>query len=166
LQVRTGYGGDIVKEFAGPTSATGGDPAMVGDIDGLGTEDVALIADGIQIFKAADGLGPPSLEGFGTIAVDELVEVVITKGLPSGFALLLLGNSGAQVPMLGGVLQPAPEAAIPLLLLPDGSSSVKGRWPAGLPAYFTIWMQAWIMDPAGPEGWTCTNGLIGTQVSG
>jgi hypothetical protein len=40
---------------------------------------------------------------------------------------------------------------------------VKGRWPTGLPQFTTIWAQAWIQDIHGPQGWTCTNGLVATQ---
>jgi FG-GAP repeat len=156
--------------------------AMAGaveDLNGDGTIELAVGAPGSDAFTGATWilflhasewvnlghalpgtLGPPKLQGIGALVPDTEVLLTITQGKPLGDALLVLGTADISLPFFGGVLVPAPDIVVgPTHLDANGFATIHGRWPSGAPSGYTLWFQAWIPDPAGPEGFAATNAL-------
>src|SRR5262249_24546391 len=113
---------------------------------------------------ALDHVGLPSLAGIGEVSGGEPLALQVAGGNPGATAMLIVGAVGLQAPLLGGVLQPQRDLVLSLPILADGSAQLDGRWPLGQPQYTSLWLQVWIPDAAGPQGWLCTNGLVATQL--
>jgi FG-GAP-like repeat len=108
----------------------------------------------------AGAAGVPSLTGSGALLAGSPVQLVLAGGAPSATAALILGLHAASAPFKGGVLVPSLDVLLPgLVLSPAGGLSLGGAWPAGIAAGTTIWWQAWIADPAGPQGFAASNAL-------
>ena len=88
----------------------------------------------------------------------------IIGGLPFAAGELFVGSSQASQPFRGGTLLVGDiDQAIPLVL--DGSGSVTysltlPNEPAAIGSEF--FLQWWGLDPAGPSGYSSTNGLTYT----
>ena len=145
--VAGGFGGVLdVGDFFGQAVVA------VGDIDGDGVVDLAVGAplddDGAYnagairlLFLAAESEAP----GFGNLG----------HGLPGTLHVL---------PMLtgGGLLVPDPVTGVvlgPLVTGPAGDLSFSGRWPQGIPAGSSLYLQAWIADPEAIDGFAASNGV-------
>jgi hypothetical protein len=75
----------------------------------------------------------------------------------------VLGGVALLLPFQGGVLVPELDVLVgPLATDPAGALALVGRWPAGVPSGFLVYMQAWVPDAAGPLGLTASNGLSAT----
>ncbi|MGQ0552414.1 MAG: FG-GAP-like repeat-containing protein [Planctomycetota bacterium] len=106
--------------------------------------------------------GTPSLWVEGECFAGEQLSLSLGGSLSGETAALVIGLTSATAPFKGGLLVPAPTLVLPLVLDGLGSTALATTWPAGLPAGFTIWLQAWISDPAGPAGFAATNAIRGT----
>lgn len=60
------------------------------------------------------------------------------------------------------MLVPFPNLLVALPTGPSGSFALSATWPAGVPAGLSIFLQAWVPDPAGVFGFAATNALQGT----
>ena len=87
--------------------------------------------------------------------------LTLSNALPSSTTTLIVGIATLNAPFKGGVMVPAP-----LLFLfglptgPLGELPLNTTWPA-LPLGFSIYLQHWIVDAAGPAGFSASNGLQG-----
>ena len=63
-----------------------------------------------------------------------------------------MGRSGVLVPNADVLVPGLPTDANGELFLPF-------IWPAGVPSGFHLYFQDWIVDPAGPKGFSASNGL-------
>lgn len=105
-------------------------------------------------------IGPPRLEGHGTLQPDTKVWLNANRALDHAPAGLFVGLAADELPFHGGTLVPAPDfVAWPLLTDEFGQLAIAGRWPAGLPSGLPVWFQVWVVDAAGPEGFAATNAL-------
>ncbi len=133
---------------------------------GRGTLDNTLPARSgfADLRNGLDGTqGVPLLAGVGNLAGGSTVDLELTDGLPSGAASLVLGFSSVNAPFKLGVFVPSPDVILPNLpLAPDGSLAFGFTWPTGIPAGFQTFWQYWLMDPAGPVGWSASNAIVGT----
>jgi len=104
--------------------------------------------------------GVPQLAGTGTLLAGDALTLALSDARPLASAVLILGLSAANLPFKGGTLVPAPQVLIAGLPT-DGAGALvlPGTWPAGLPSGFTLWLQMWIADAAGPHGFSASNGL-------
>ena len=104
--------------------------------------------------------GMPSLDGEGLLHAGTPMGLQLTGAAPFAPTTLLLGFSELGAAFKGGVLVPQPELIVAGLLT-DGAGALHlgATWPAGLPAGSSVFLQAWIADPAGPAGLSATNGL-------
>jgi hypothetical protein len=108
----------------------------------------------------AGASGVPLLEGDGPLVADKPVGLVLTDGLSSSVAALVLGLSQVNVPIKGGVLVPAPDIVyFGLPLDVSGGLALFGTWPNTIPPGTESFYQYWITDPAGPKGFSASNGL-------
>jgi hypothetical protein len=80
--------------------------------------------------------------------------------LPNQPALVMVGTVAAMVPVKGGTLVPFPLFGI-LATTTDGVGGITMpyTWPGNVPSNTTLYAQTWVLDPAGPEGWSATNAL-------
>ena len=124
--------------------------------DGLGVggqgEDHATPASAREL--GSEGTG---LESEG----DEAIELRITEVPPAAPVILVAGTSQVSIPLLGGILIPAPEQIFtPQLADATGSLTMGFDWPAGVaPGVPTYW-QGWVVDASGAQGFTSTNAAL------
>ena len=102
--------------------------------------------------------GIPLLRGSGTLLAGSPFQLSI-EGPSNHIAVLAVGLSRVDLPLFGGLLVPSPDT-LPLLLGSAlGTSSFAMSWPLGVPVGVDVFAQAWLLDAAGPQGWTASNAL-------
>jgi hypothetical protein len=103
--------------------------------------------------------GVPVLRGDGPLTGGSPLTVTLTGARPARPGVLFVGFAALNAPLLGGVLVPRPD--VPLFWTTDGAGAASFRvtWPAGVPAGFSIWYQAWTADPGAPQGVSASNAL-------
>jgi hypothetical protein len=106
--------------------------------------------------------GIPALTAEGTLQGGSPLTLVLHGALENVVAQLVVGLSNVSLPFKGGVLVPAPDAIVGLLLGSSGSFELAATWPAGLPSGFSFYLQAWFPDPSAPAGFAASNALQGT----
>jgi Tol biopolymer transport system component len=111
----------------------------------------------------AGSAGEPRLVVNGATTAQSGLMLAVTRGLPGAVATLVIGFAEAGVPFKGGVLVPLPAVLAPLPLNGHGLFVLNTHWPAGIPAGIEFVLQAWIPDPAGPHGFSATNGVANTS---
>ena len=105
--------------------------------------------------------GKPLMVPTGTLAPASPWTLSLTDAAPSTTAFLITGLSTVYLPIKGGVLVPANHVLIPLPTNASGELSFGGVLGAP-PSGATFYMQYWIIDAAGPFGFSASNGLSGT----
>ncbi|HZN38138.1 MAG TPA: hypothetical protein VFD82_05000 [Planctomycetota bacterium] len=100
----------------------------------------------------------PRLSGNGRLMTGSRTRWQLSSAQENSLAVLALGFSTLNVPLFGGTLVPSPDALLLLLTDGIGTASYTLPWPGSLPG-FQMWTQAWILDPAGPQGMTASNGV-------
>ena len=75
---------------------------------------------------------------------------------------LVIGLSAIFAPFAGGVMVPAPNFILAFQANSQGSLSLVGPWPDGVPPDTDIYFQYWIEDSAGPQGFAASNALRAT----
>jgi hypothetical protein len=133
----------------------------------LDVSEFSFVADAWQ--NLGHGLagvkGVPPLVGLGTLVAGTPYTLSLVDAAPLASAWLVLGVAELGAPFKGGVLVPDPAPPAALLLFstgPTGRIILTGSWPAGLPAGFTFVMQYWVVDAAGPAGFSASNALSAT----
>ena len=112
-----------------------------------------------KLTNAAEFFGAPRLTGTGALVQGTTTSFTLANGNPGAQALLILGLSSAYVPFGGGILVPSPDILLPFTVDPFGGQTFVANWPAGLPHGSNLYLHAWIVDPAGPAGWSASNAL-------
>lgn len=107
----------------------------------------------------AGATGNPVLTGDGTLKGGELVTLTLSNALPASSSALIVGFAQINAPFKGGTL--VPSATIIIFGLPTGVGTqvLSAPWPNGVPSRFSFYFQHWITDPAGPSGFSASNGL-------
>lgn len=151
----------IVVGASGEDSAIPGDP----------TDGSASRAGAAYVFEPpfpfedlalglAGAHGVPRLFGEGTLEGGSTVALTLDTALENSVAAWFLGATRVDAALLGGVLVPSPDVFV--FGFPTGAIggfTVLASVPAGIPTGTSIYMQMWIADPAGPQGYSATNGL-------
>jgi hypothetical protein len=108
--------------------------------------------------------GTPVIVGVGDLAPSSNVKVILADAAKNSTAFIVVGAAELNLPFKGGVLGPDPNPPgffVGLQTDNDGFTLVDTTWPAGFPPGVPIWMQWWIQDPTGPNGFTATETLKG-----
>ncbi|HEX5011519.1 MAG TPA: FG-GAP-like repeat-containing protein [Planctomycetota bacterium] len=131
--------------------------------DGSGR--VAVFSFAPQWTSVAAGIagvaGLPQLAGDGTLIPGELLTVTLGAAAPHAIGRLVLGTQKLLLPFKGGVLVPAASAWVPFVTDAAGGATFAGPWPGDLPAGSSVFLQAWVVDHAAPQGVAGSNGLEG-----
>jgi hypothetical protein len=102
----------------------------------------------------------PRLTGTGPMCGNTTVTLSLEDALPNTTALLVLGITTLYVPFKGGTM--VPDDTLIMGGYPTGTQGaihLTGFWPPIAPP-LTLYAQYWVVDPAGPVGWSATNGLL------
>lgn len=153
-----------------------------GDLDGDGIEDLAVnsggsgVGDGVDIvlglgappFRNLGGAvagthGFPRLAGTGTVTGGGSVSIDLTNALENTGGIWIVGLTAVNLPLLGGLLVPAPTVVLPLSTDAAGAASLPLVWPAGLPPGAQLVFQTWLTDPGAAQGLAASNGLAAVQ---
>ena len=157
---------DIVAEnSAGGLVACDGVTAAIGKMAGIGGK------GGVHLYAleagpwswlgdalAVDG-ATPALFGVGHLRAGGTLELTIHDGFPSAPALLVIGGSADELPFKGGTLVPSPDRLLPVTLDASGDATMTAPAAAAAGLDLTLYLQAWLADRAGPQGFTATNAV-------
>jgi arylsulfatase A-like enzyme len=107
--------------------------------------------------------GNPDLYPSGTLLAGDTVKLQLVDAAGSAPATLLMGLSSLLLPFKGGVLVPDPAGpGAQMLFLATGGGgklALSAPWPASVPPGFAIYFQFWILDAAGPAGYSASNAV-------
>lgn len=106
--------------------------------------------------------GSPTLVGEGVLKPHEPFAITLDNAAPAALAALFVGTGVANVPFKGGILVPTPSQVI-LGLITDaqGELMLGGTWP-NTPFTGPLFLQGWIVDAVGPQGFAASNAVAGT----
>jgi photosystem II stability/assembly factor-like uncharacterized protein len=117
--------------------------------------------------KVGSGLsgvhGVPALSGTGALTPGSTIKLTLSGGAKSAIGFLVLGLSQVDFPLLGGTLVPFPTVVLPAPTDAFGASSTSFTWPSGTPAGSQVFAQQWLVDAAGPLGYSASNGVTAAQ---
>ncbi len=101
--------------------------------------------------------GEPELIGKGPLVSSGTVTFTLAHARPAAAVFLVAGLSAVNVPFKGGTLVPSPDVVV-FGLFTDafGALSLPAALPPGLPPGLTLFLQDWIADPLGPQGWAAS----------
>ena len=106
--------------------------------------------------------GKPQLQGQGTLAGGSAGAVFLSNARTSAAVTFVLGLAAVNAPFKGGTLVPDPQMLVGLTTDAGGSLLLPFVWPFGVPPGAQLWIQMWLVDPAGIKGFAASNGLRGT----
>jgi FG-GAP-like repeat len=146
-----------------------------GDLDGDGLPEMVVGVRNSDLLTVLHNHGPPPwtplgnglagshgvplLDGSGTLQAGAPVSLALSRAVESALSVLVAGTGTASVSFKGGVLVPAPQLLLAVPISAYGEFVLTGAWPAGLPSGTTIFLQDWVPDAAGPQGWSASGAL-------
>jgi glucose/arabinose dehydrogenase len=111
-------------------------------------------------FGLPGSMGVPHLDLSGTLEPNSEISLLLTQAPSGHLANLVTGLVPIFGPFKGGVLVPAPDLL--LLSLPMGPNhklALTGTWPAGVPPGVQVFLQMWVVDAAGPQGFSASGAV-------
>ena len=122
----------------------------------------SLVSSWEWLGEALSGVnGEPLAVPTGTLTAGSGWTLSLSGAAPSSTAMLVLSLTTHDIPFKGGVLVPSPTWIFPLPTNGAGGLSfggVLGSPPPGV----TFYAQYWIVDAAGPAGYSASNAFSGT----
>ena len=100
--------------------------------------------------------GLPALLTDGSLCGGGTLSFTIVNGRPVAPALVVVGLEAAPQPWKGGVMWPAPQLVLPLMLDVAGNGTLLLHVPSGHPSQQAVYAQGWIADPAASAGLSAT----------
>jgi len=116
------------------------------------------------------GMGLPGASGIpvtvaeGTLAPLSNVRIVLADAAPLAPAWLVVGFFALNAPFKGGVLVPDPTPPgflVGLASDANGDFLLDALWPQGIQSGTSLFLQWWIQDQVGPNGFSASNALQG-----
>ncbi len=134
-----------------------------GSTSEIGGAAIATASPWLDLGHATVGsAGTPRLVGAGTLDPNTEVGLGLESAKPLSTALLVLGSTAANIPVLGTVLVPSPTFVVALPTDSQGRIVVHGNWP-GAPTGTKLYAQYVIVDPGTLFGVTFSNAVVGTS---
>lgn len=113
-----------------------------------------------EIGAGAGGAGgAPSLWVLGAAARGTQSEFHAQGAPPNAPGAWVYGTSALALPILGGVLWPAPELVLPCVANASGAARFDFFWPLGVPSALQVVVQAWFLDASSVHGVSSTPGV-------
>jgi hypothetical protein len=106
--------------------------------------------------------GEPLLQTLGTLVPGTPFWFRLSGALENSTCGLFVGLSSINVPFKGGTLVPANDVLVVLPTDGAGELELGTGWPPGLPSGLTVHMQGWVVDAAGPVGFSASNAVART----
>ncbi len=102
--------------------------------------------------------GIPELHGSGSLLPGSVFNLELLGALENSPGVLVFGFHRIDFPIAGGTLVPSPDGIAIYLTDAVGEVSLSGDWypTPGL----GVFLQAWTVDPGGPQGGAASNGLF------
>lgn len=113
----------------------------------------------------AGALGTPVLEGDGVLEPLGTLTLELDGANPGVQAFHVIGVSELNAPLRGGILIPAPDVLVPILVGASDGVTLSIPLPANVPAPLSLWIQSWVPDAAAVKNFAASNGLT-TSTSG
>jgi hypothetical protein len=186
VRVLSGADGSLIQAYPSLDSSTGLGTAVdrLGDFDLDGVSEVLGAAtkaagepDGqFTIWLSGDGSSPwsnlgavlpgahgaPSLLPSGALVAGQPLSLVLSGALESAPAALVVGLSELGLPFKGGTLVPSVNLLFTGLTTDAGGALLlASTWPGGVPPGQPIYVQFWIADAAGLNGFAASNAVVG-----
>jgi len=107
--------------------------------------------------------GEPKLLGKGPLVSGGWVTFTLAEARPNAPVYVIVGLSAIDAPFKGGTLVPAPDVLLFGLLTGNyGTLELGSPLPPGLPSGLSVYLQEWISDPAGPQGFAASPAISAT----
>lgn len=106
--------------------------------------------------------GVPSLLATGALSAGSPLTLSLSGALADATANLVAGVTLLDAPFKGGIMVPKPEFVIPSTTDANGELQLGTTWPANSPPGVTVYLQFWVDDPGGPQGFSASNAVTGT----
>ena len=143
----------------------------IADFDGDGMNDMVISRQAgtvlwrqVKLWEGIGGSlagtnGAPVLEGNGLLEPGAACSVSTSNAFPNSTAVVVIGFSEINLPLLGGTLVPNADAILPAVFTNAlGEVTVPFTWP-GLAPPAVATFQTWIFDPGAPQSFAATNAL-------
>jgi hypothetical protein len=141
-----------------PVTAGAYQTVRSGDTDGFIARFDQPIAPWTTLAGGSHGaVDVPGLTGFGPLTTGSITVIALRGAAPVKNGLLLAGFTAINLPFAGGVAVPAPDILLNFVTSPSGSLDLVFPWPAAVPAGLEVFLQAWVLDPAGVSGKSSSN---------
>jgi hypothetical protein len=152
------YASDGATAYVPTKFTSSGNEGYVYAVD-ITTGGVGTWTDLGQSLAGTHGL--PVATGTGTLVAGDTFSVGLANALENTLAYGVVSTQLLNAPFLGGVLVPdlASGSLVPRATDATGSVLVVGSWPTGVPSGSNLYVQWWIVDAAGPQGFAASNGL-------
>jgi hypothetical protein len=182
VHVFSGRNGLILQHLQGSAGdeRLGAALAGLGDLDDDGYGDFAVGAPGnwppgkagaVHIVRPrftlascgaglAGARGVPVLQAKGLLTPGKPFTLSLSNAVPNGSALLVVGLSAIHHAFKGGTMVPAVNLLLPGWMTdPAGELQLMTAWPGGLPSATALYLQFWLPDAAGVQGFSASNGV-------
>lgn len=105
--------------------------------------------------------GKPMLIGHGALRPGNRIELRLAGGRGTAPGVLALGLRRIDLPLLGGLLVPSPDAALTFASDRYGRFRLATTVPAGVRTGIRLYAQCWLLDPAAVQGAAASNAVLG-----
>jgi Tol biopolymer transport system component len=136
--------------------------------DSNGTSDVFLRDSGVSPawanlgFGLSGANGLPQLSASGALVMGGTTTLQVSSAASTALGAMVFGLSNLALPVYGGVLVPSLDLLLALGTSASGQAQKVIAWPLGLPAGLSVYVQTWLLDASGTQGFAATNALTAT----